>query len=109
MYVECQRRKEDYNKHLYKYFEPRITSEMWEDIEYLECWDIGTFDMNVRGFYQDPSTVFSLNSVIGMDKELIWTYSVKCSEQLNKVIQLLRTELQTPKKKSFFNRIDVYM
>ena len=95
LYYEGQRRKEAYNTHLYKYFEAELMTHIWKQsngksfrIEGLE-----SFEIDVDGFFTDPETRYQINTIIGVDQELSFTYEGRFQMLLNRILTELQTEI----------------
>lgn len=91
-FFEAQRRKEAYNKHVFKYFEPQIMSALWER-ESTE--KLLTYETDVKGFLNDPESLYHVNTVIGVDRELKWRYSQRSIWRLVTILEILEKELKS--------------
>jgi hypothetical protein len=88
---EAQNRKEAYNQHLFKYFEPQIMGVLWERKK-VEDWN--TFLIDPQGYLNDPLTLFHVNVAIGVDRELTWKYSQRTIWRITSIIESITKELK---------------
>lgn len=89
---EAQRRKEEYNNHLFKYFEAQIMSALWER-KSLE--EIKSYDTDPEGFLSDPKSLYHVKTVIGVDRELNWRYSERSKWRIVAILEMLEKELKS--------------
>ena len=101
--MEFRKRKQEFNDHLYKYFDPEIMPMLWE-LPTVEMPD-GTLDKEITrenliekfrtdldGFFKDPESKLMIESCKGVDRELARTYKDDI-ERLLQIMDLLRMEL----------------
>ncbi len=76
LYYESQRRKEAYNTHLFKYFEAEIMTHIWLNAEFrpISIKGLDAFETDIKGFFKDSETLYQINTIIGVDAELAFTY-----------------------------------
>ncbi|MAD97146.1 MAG: hypothetical protein CMB99_07470 [Flavobacteriaceae bacterium] len=87
---EAQKRKEAYNNHLFKYFEPQIMSALWERERGEE---ILGYAHDIKGFFKDPETLLQINTMIGVDRELNWKYSQRTMWRIVSIIESINKEI----------------
>lgn len=88
---EAQKRKEAYNNHLFKYFEPQIMSALWERENSKK---IVSYDTDAKGFLNDPNSLYQVNAVIGVDRELSWDYSERTKWTIVAILESIDKELK---------------
>ena len=61
IYNESQKRKEAYNSHIYKYFEPQIMTYLWESgpSRTMNIDSLKKYKIDVKGFFDDPETLIN--------------------------------------------------
>ena len=95
MYQESQKRKEAYNSHIYKYLEPQIMTFLWETFptESINMDSLKNYSINRKGFLEDPQSLYHLNVVIGVDRELSWFYSQRLMVRIQDIINKVNLEI----------------
>jgi Family of unknown function (DUF6090) len=95
MYFEAQRRKEAYNTHLYKYFNAEIMTYLWENIEFgpVNYKGLEVFNTDIDGFFNDPETLYQINTIIGVDSELGMNYKTGYTILLQRLLKELQLEI----------------
>ncbi len=95
LYYESQRRKEAYNTHLFKYFEPEIMTHIWLNAEVrpISINGIDDFKMDINGFFNDPETLYQINTIIGVDAELAFTYKNRYLLAIQDILNELQIEI----------------
>ncbi|MFC4720866.1 DUF6090 family protein [Geojedonia litorea] len=96
LYDESQKRKEAYNTHLHKYFEPQITTFLWESLDRgkINKDSLLNYKMDIKGFMDDPKTLDHINTMIGIDRELNWNYSQRRIKTIQQIIEIVSDEIQ---------------
>jgi len=95
LYYEAQRRKETYNTHLFKYFEPEIMTFIWENIGFgpVNLKGLEAYETDIDGFFNDPKTLYHINTIIGVDSELEQKYKRGYVFGLNDILTELQLEI----------------
>ena len=96
LYSESQKRKEDYNTNLYKYFEPEIMTLLWEMVpnERTKLHDsLIKYHIDVKGFIDDPETIYQIRTAIGVDRELSWIYRDRTMPMVANILKELKSEI----------------
>ena len=96
LYNESQKRKADYNTHLYNYFDSEIMTLLWEinpDERYKIHDSLLKYKLNVKGFIDDPETIYHVKTAIGVDRELNFQYKVRAMPSIETILNQLKTEI----------------
>ncbi len=96
LYDGSQKLKDDYNRHLYKYFESQIMTYLWENApkNSISMDSLKNFRTNVHGFFDDPETIYHINNCIGVDRELYWHYTKRVMPRIEALLLEIRDELK---------------
>lgn len=92
LYLENQRRKEAYNSHIYKYFEPEIDTYLRRNWPKLNPDEVSAFNYDIDNFIQDPLTFYHINIQIGVDAQLSYTFENSLMPQIETILNELRRE-----------------
>jgi hypothetical protein len=96
IYEESLKRKQDYNAHMHQYFEPQIMTYLWKSVikDQVSLDTLRTYHMDVKGFIDDPNTLYHVNNVIGTDLELSWFYKERTAKTISNISKELREVLK---------------
>ena len=101
---EFRQRKQNYNEHIYQYFDAEIMSMLWE-LPTVERDDgsrdkvitrndvMGAFRTDIKGFFNDPKSKIMVESCKGVDRDLVRTYGVDLNN-LSEIMDQIRFELK---------------
>ena len=93
-YDESQKKKEVYNTHIYQYLEPQIMTYLWESIGEGKSLDsINQYKVDVIGFIDDPKTLYHINTMIGIDRDLNWLYKERRIQTIQNIITVVNEEI----------------
>jgi Family of unknown function (DUF6090) len=96
LYEGSQKLKDEYNRHLYKYFESEIMTYLWENApkRTISMDSLKIFRTNVHGFFDDPETIYHVNNGIGVDRELHWQYKERVMPSIESILTEIRKALK---------------
>lgn len=101
--AEFRKRKQEFNDHLYRYFDAEIMPMLWElptvqladgsrDKEITRKNLIEPFRTDLTGFFKDEKSKLMVESCKGVDRELARIYKDD-TERLSQIMTLIRSEL----------------
>lgn len=95
MYDESQKKKEDYNTHIYQYLEPQIMTFLWESSGQgsISIDSLNSYKIDVEGFINDPKTLYHINTMIGIDRDLNWQYKERRIQRIQDIIDIVNDEI----------------
>ena len=97
MFNDISEIKKNYNFHLYKYFDHEIMTELWKWVRYRDSVSAFDFTKGLKkdftGFIKDPNSYYHVSATIGADAELHRSYSYTILLPLEKILNLLREEI----------------
>ena len=96
LYSESQKRKADYNSHLYKYFDSEIMTLLWEtspEDRNRNHDSLIKYGINVKGHIDNPETIYHVKTAIGVDRELAWVYKERTMPRIVDILKELRSEI----------------
>jgi hypothetical protein len=93
LYKENQKRKEEYNSHVFHYFDPELDTYLRRNLGNINVDEINKFKFNSNGFKTDPKTVYHINVQVGVDAQLNYTFNNQLLPQIENILKELRVEL----------------
>ena len=94
MYDESQKKKEAYNTHIYQYLEPQIMTYLWETFgEGKRLDSLNEYKIDAKGLVDDPKTLYHINTMIGIDRDLNWQYKERRIKTIQNIIGLVNEEI----------------
>ena len=96
LYSESQKIKADYNSHLYKYFDSEIMTLLWQtnpNDRYKIHDSLLKYNLNVKGFIDDPESLYHVKTAIGVDRELAWIYAERKMPAIKLILNELKAEI----------------
>ncbi len=93
LYQENQRKKESYNSHVAKYFEPEIDTYLRRNWPQISKDEIQKFAYDIENFKKDPLTTYHINVQIGVDALLNLMFEETLMPQIQEILKELRNEL----------------
>lgn len=91
---ECKEIKQEYNFHLYKYFDRQILTEFWKNIDasnkYIPIDSLGDFKTDIEGYRNDPQSLYFASMNTGADSDLNRSYKVSIRPRLSAILKKLR-------------------
>ena len=89
---EGQKRKSEYNEHVFKYFDAEIAVDIWEQSN-PDSLDLTKYKNDLVGFTKDPSSSYHVKSVLSVDRETSLLYKRAITIGLNPVLESIRKEI----------------
>ena len=101
IYSDIQDIKEQYNFHLYHYFDHEIISKLWDWASFRDSISSMAYTNGLikdfDGFFKDPQSYYHVATNIGADTELNRAYATQILPRLNLVLEALRKEEKNDK------------
>ena len=51
------------------------------------------YKMDIKGFFDDPKTIYHVNTAIGVDRELSWRYSQRDMRRIQNILKEIQLEI----------------
>lgn len=94
LYRESGAVKEQYNLHLYQYFDHEIITILWEHrYSSKAIEDIAGLKADFDGFKNDPKSTYYVSMAIGTDSELNRLYAGSVKSRLDKILEVLENQV----------------
>ena len=80
---------------MYQYFEPQIMTFLWENVanKTVHIDSLKQYKMDIKGFFDDPKTIYHVNTAIGVDRELSWRYSQRDMRRIQNILKEIQLEI----------------
>ena len=91
---EGQKRKTEYNEHVFKYFDAEIAADIWEQSN-PDSLNLSKYNNDEMGFVKDPSSLYHIKSVLLVDRETSLLYERAIVIGLNPVLESIRKEISS--------------
>jgi Family of unknown function (DUF6090) len=94
MYDESQKRIENYNTHLFKYFEPQTMTYFWESGPgNIKIDSLKKYHSDVKGFINDSQTLYHINIALAVNRQLSWGYRQRTIQSIQKILHEIQLEI----------------
>jgi len=91
---ESQKFREQYNDHVYQFFELEIRTYFFNNNIEINLNDLSKYRIDISGFFEDPTTFSHLEKMTGVESKIEWVYEQRRMTRLTKIIKAIETELK---------------